>query len=211
MPAPRTDGPDRDQEKRRQIYRAAEPLLERYGYRKTTVEEVCRAAGMSKRTFYELFADKADLAHRLLIHVSTGIVDHYRAAVRPEMSSFAKFDLFLAAYTRLGRDHAIFNILLRDPDCMQSFGTHARDPQFLDLVALLQDIVGEGVARGEFRAMDPEAATLMVYALLDSMHFLLPLYLDRPGALEDPRLAAATADFIRHALRPVPADERSGS
>ncbi len=211
MPAPRNDTADRDLEKRRQIYRAAEPLLERYGYRKTTIEEICRAAGMSKRTFYELFADKADLALQLLIHVATDILTFYREAVRPEMASFAKLDLFLVAYTRMAREHAIFNILLRDSDLMGSFGAHAHDPAFLDMVVLLQDIVGEGIVRGEFRAMDPETATLMVYSLLDSMHFLLPRYLDRPGALEDPRLAAATADFIRHALRPVPADERNGS
>ena len=205
------DAPDRDREKRLQIYRAAEPLLERFGYRKTTVEEICRDAGMSKRTFYELFADKADLALQLLIHVAADIVGFYRESVRPDMGSFAKLDLFLAAYTRMAREHAIFDVLLRDADLMRSFGAHAHDPAFLEMVVLLQDVVGEGIARGEFRAMDPEAATLMVYSLLDSMHFLLPRYLDRPGALEDPALAAATADFIRHALRPVPADGRNGS
>ena len=122
MSGPQGDTPDRDHEKRLQIYRAAEPLLERYGFRKTTVEEICRAAGMSKRTFYELFADKADLAQRLLIHVATDIVAFYRAEVRPEMASFAKLDAFFAAYARMGREHAIFDALLRDADLMRTFG-----------------------------------------------------------------------------------------
>jgi len=43
--------------KRGRFFSTAEPLFERFGYRKTTIEDVCRAAGMSKRTFYELFKD----------------------------------------------------------------------------------------------------------------------------------------------------------
>ena len=45
-------------QKQDRFYEAATPLFDRFGYRKTTVEEICRAAGMSKRTFYDLFDDK---------------------------------------------------------------------------------------------------------------------------------------------------------
>ena len=57
-------------QKHTRLFEAAEPLFVRYGYRKTTVEEICRSAGVSKRTFYDLFRDKADFFGHLMLHVS---------------------------------------------------------------------------------------------------------------------------------------------
>ncbi len=47
----------------------AETLFVRYGFKKTTIEDICRAVGASKRTFYELFDNKIDIAMKLALHV----------------------------------------------------------------------------------------------------------------------------------------------
>lgn len=188
------------EEKREQFYVAAEPLFERYGYRKTTVEEVCRAAGASKRTFYELFNDKADLAQHLMLHVANMIRTHFLTHVQAEMSAFEKFDLILEEYVRLGREHRIFHILMQDMDLMATFGEHSKDIQFTQLIEILQAVIEEGIERGEFRPLDSEAATWMIFSLLDSMYYLLPEYMAQPGAFEDSSLASSVRDFIRHAL-----------
>lgn len=56
---------DRCEDKRRAILASAEELLTRFGARKVTVEEICRAAGVSKMTFYKHFRGKVDLVRHL--------------------------------------------------------------------------------------------------------------------------------------------------
>jgi AcrR family transcriptional regulator len=46
---------------RESILDAARTLLARQGYRKTSMEDVGREAGLSRRTLYLHFADKRDL------------------------------------------------------------------------------------------------------------------------------------------------------
>lgn len=52
--------------KDRAILETARALLLRHGIRRVSIEEICRKAGVSKRTFYSRFNNKDDLAVRVL-------------------------------------------------------------------------------------------------------------------------------------------------
>ena len=71
--------------RRRRFFVAAEPLFERFGYRKTTVEDVCHAAGTSKRTFYELFSDKKDLLLQLAECVFNDLTLEWEASLPEDL------------------------------------------------------------------------------------------------------------------------------
>jgi AcrR family transcriptional regulator len=53
-------------ERRRQLIAAAEDLFLHKGYHATTMDDVARCAGMSKKTVYQVFASKSDLFDALL-------------------------------------------------------------------------------------------------------------------------------------------------
>jgi len=55
----------RPSKKKRQILEAGMELFPRYGYRRVTVEEICRLAGASKMTFYKYFDNKLDLLRHI--------------------------------------------------------------------------------------------------------------------------------------------------
>jgi len=55
------------------ILDAAEKLVSHYGFRKTTIEDVAREAGVSKRTIYVYFATKEDVGMSLLRRVVSRI------------------------------------------------------------------------------------------------------------------------------------------
>ena len=191
---------DRLEAKRQQFYDAAEPLFERFGYRKTTVEEVCRDAGASKRTFYELFDDKGDLALHLMLHVASSMFDGFHAKATSDMPALDKLNLLLQEYVEMGRRHKIFHILMKDMDLIGSFGDHANELQFQHMIEAMRMIIDEGIERGEFRQLDSDAATWMIFALLDSMYYLIPEFYNGVGAFEDQHLAGEVHDFIKHAL-----------
>jgi AcrR family transcriptional regulator len=51
--------------KKDMITQAAERLFMQHGFRRISVEEICREAGASKMTFYKYFANKTDLVRQI--------------------------------------------------------------------------------------------------------------------------------------------------
>ena len=91
----------------RRFFETAEPLFERFGYKKTTVEDVCRAAAMSKRTFYDLFKDKQDLLMQLTEAVIEDATNSWEASLPPDAEPLGKLhrQFGLAARGGAGKDH----------------------------------------------------------------------------------------------------------
>jgi len=207
MPArrPRTtpkplQAPDVPASKRVQFYAIAEPLFVRYGFRKTTVEDICKAAGASKRTFYQLFTDKADLAGRMVLHIAVTIVERWQGSVTGVTGASRKLELFLDEYVRLCRERPVFRMMFDEPALIRAFAALLEEVQESPLMATFVDILREGVNSGEFRKLDPEANTWIVYTLLDSMHFIMPAWSGLPGPLDDAKLAHQLRDFIFNGL-----------
>lgn len=56
-----------DQEKKKKVYEAAKELFARFGFRKTTVDEIADNAAISKRTMYEVFRSKEQILAELVL------------------------------------------------------------------------------------------------------------------------------------------------
>jgi len=69
-----------------QITLAARDLFWKYGYRKVTIEEVCRKAGVSKMTFYKHFANKTGLVKFLLSFVIEEGIKKFNAIMESDIS-----------------------------------------------------------------------------------------------------------------------------
>ncbi|MBS1261713.1 MAG: hypothetical protein MAG453_01043 [Calditrichaeota bacterium] len=188
-------------EKRRQVFAAAEPLFERYGYRKTTVEDVCCHARMSKRTFYELFADKFDLLTQLLAQLSEDLVTAFRREISPDTDPVVQLRLYFRHFFAHTELRPVFRILLEEGDLMKRVTRAAPgNLQFGSVLRLLAEIIERGVRAGRFRPVDTDTVTWIIQALLDSIH-LFPLNSAAAGgALPPQRLIDETTEFIVHGL-----------
>ena len=52
--------------KKTQLLKTGKELFWKFGFRRVTIEEVCREAGVSKMTFYKFFSNKKELATNIL-------------------------------------------------------------------------------------------------------------------------------------------------
>ncbi|MBC8424717.1 TetR/AcrR family transcriptional regulator [bacterium] len=191
----------RDTSKKVQIIAAGEPIFERFGFRKTTVEEICREAGVSKRTFYELFNDKADLLMQMLMHVIARSVARWEAVLTPEMTAIEKLGLYIDGYEEMGRKHPVFHICLHEPDVKdytKDFMDHA---EAQEMMAAMVRVVEEGIRRGELREMDPPTIVWIIGGLLDSMYYVFPQLTEEPSAFENETLSCELRAFILNGLR----------
>ena len=67
------------------IVETARSLFWRHGFRRVTVEEICREAGVSKMTFYKHFENKEALVKFVLDHMWEGRMEAYREVMASDI------------------------------------------------------------------------------------------------------------------------------
>ncbi len=196
----------------RRFFDAAEPLFGRFGYRKTTVEDVCRAAGMSKRTFYELFRDKQDLLMQWIEAVLNEMTETWEASLPADLDPRGRLHSLLDLYAEIVREHPALQVMVEDLDLMRSFGARTEEIRLSQMGGPLDRILRDGVDAGQFRPLDPRAAMWVVFGLLDTVYLLMPRVMNMPGPLEDATLAREVQQFIVRGLGAIdPNEAESGT
>lgn len=153
------------------ILEAAEEVLRRFGPAKATVVDVARALGVSHGSVYRHFPSKAALrdavTERWLARVATPL-----AVVAAEEGPAAErlrrwFNLLIAAK----RSRA-----LQDPELFATYMELVAEAREVvkahvdHLVEQIARIIADGVAQGEFAAMDPVAVARAVFDATARFH-----------------------------------------
>ena len=188
------------QKNRLRFFDSSEPLFERYGYKKTTVQDICQGAGLSKPTFYDLFNDKADLFAQLLMHLAETGMKEWESGLPKKLNPVQKLLSFIDLYEKLCATKPIYKHVFEDPTIIEKFSWMLYSTPHSPVLTSLHRILDEGIQSEHFRRFDPEAAVWMIYSLLDSMYILLPMITREPGAGENPKLAKEIRLFILKGL-----------
>ena len=80
---------------RARILKAAKPLFEKLGYRRTSIDDVARDAGIAKGTVYVHFKSKAELLFHVLIEEKRRLVHQFRPVFDPTLSPLQRVRLFV--------------------------------------------------------------------------------------------------------------------
>ncbi len=75
--------------KRKQILASGKELFWKFGFKRVSIEEICRAAGVSKMTFYKFFPNKLELAKTILDEILDESIQEVRR-ISDEHESTAK-------------------------------------------------------------------------------------------------------------------------
>ncbi len=191
----------KDMPKRLQIIAAGEPIFERFGFRKTTVEEICREAGVSKRTFYELFNDKADLLMQMLMHLISRSVTKWDESLTPDMTAIEKLERYIDGYEEMGKQHPVFHFCLHEPDVKAYTKDFMKHEEAVTMFAALERVIVEGIRKDELREMDPPTIVWIIGGLLDSMYYVFPELTNEPSAFENETLSRELRAFILNGIR----------
>ncbi len=193
-------GPLDTDPKRQRFFESAEGAFQRFGFRKATVEEICRGAGMSKRTFYQLFGDKQDLLFQLVEAVMNTRTVAWEASLPEGLDPLSQLHSLLDLYASIVRHHPFLKVLVEDLDLMRSVGARTEEIRMSQMGGPFDRILEEGVATGQFRPLDRQAALWVVFGILDTGYLLTPAIMNAPGPLEDPVMAEEIKQFIVRGL-----------
>jgi AcrR family transcriptional regulator len=203
----------RDQilERSRQIVDAAYELLEEHGLEGLTIRAVLTRTGLSRRAFYERFADKDELVLAVFEHTIRMATSQYSAQVDTLDDPVQRLKLIVTCLvlgqstpqaarrsgsSRRGAAMSREHLRLADsrPDDLQA----ALSP----LLSLIANQLSEGMNAGLVRRCDPQRLATFVYNLVATTAHteLLAQKTRRPDWARRAQLAEDTWEFCRRAV-----------
>ncbi|MFC6321829.1 TetR/AcrR family transcriptional regulator, partial [Nocardioides sp. GCM10027113] len=132
------------------------------GWRRTTLTEVARRAGVSRMTIYRAWPDMPQLLGDLMTREWGGVVTASVAAAGPdgpaESDPVEKLVAQVAATVRALRDNELFlRIVELDPELLLPYLLSRRGRSQDAILALVEGAVRDGQAAGAVRDGDPAA------------------------------------------------------
>lgn len=199
---PHVNQPERDT--RQSIVDTAERFFRDIGYQKTTVADIAKSLRMSPANVYRFFDSKKSINEAVLARFKGELEESLSVIIAEPRPAGARLrDMLLTS-------HRINQARFADQQRMQEMVCAAMEESWDAILghierfdALLSRVVAEGVATGEFRAIDPVAATQCIRtAMMRFQHPLLMAQCERiPGPSAEEMIA-----FIMAALEaPKPA------
>ena len=150
----------RAEEKRVKIVTAATTLFSRYGFRRTSIDQLAAEAGVAKPTVYAYFKDKDAVFEAVVVAVCEDLIARAEAASRGRGSIEERLSAMLAAkFTRY------WELVQRSPHAQELLDSQSRlgaetiaraDKAFVRLLA---------TAIGESKEVDPARAGLTALGL----------------------------------------------
>jgi AcrR family transcriptional regulator len=193
---------DAGQRRAQRILDAAADLVLRWGYKRVTVEEVAKRAGVGKGTVYLHFESRAWLFMCVLMRESLGLMDELAEAVRRDPASVLLAEQARLTYLAVLRRPLLRAMFFRDAELL---GELADEGAVEPLRVLKANLANEmfqlfrehGLMRTD---LDVDTQRYVVGAVQTGFYLYRPLSM--PGDDDREAAAAALAHTIRAAVAP---------
>ena len=138
------------------LLKTARELFWKHGFRRVSVEEICKKAGVSKMTFYRFFPNKLELAKTVFDDVVDEGVKQFRSIMADESPASDKIKKLIRM--KLDGTHDISREFLNDfYNCPELGLTSYIEEKTIKMWAILVDDFRQAQQKGYFRSdMKPE-------------------------------------------------------
>ncbi len=154
------------------ILAAAQELFSRYGLRKTSIEEIAKSAGLGKGTVYLYFRSKEDIFDAVVEKFSELLANELRTQIADVHTFSKKLEQYI--FTRLSFIHEMIRTngltaeVMNENSCTPAM-LKARTKFGAQHIALLKQIIDDGVAAGEFVTTDSEVSAMAIFVAMDNL------------------------------------------
>jgi AcrR family transcriptional regulator len=168
--------PDVSEERRPQIVEAAIRVFIRKGFRKATMPDIAREAGLSIGGVYWYFEGKDEIVSAILERAFDEDFGALAELVRADAPAAGRLLAFVAAYA-----DSFDQWLWMNPIGMEFYGEAAHNEKVRAVILRYIDryrqalaaLIEQGIERGEFRAVDPAVAATALLGLEEGLGLLL--------------------------------------
>lgn len=174
-------GPDRKEERRRNLLDAAWRCAGSKGFAELTVEDICEAAGVSKGSFYGYFTSKLDLLIGLLDDDAARLEARIEELTATKKTGIDRLEAFAKAMLERGDDAG--RVQIQSDLWAAAANEEVVRARFSESIrhrrGLLRGWIEESMAQGDMREVPANALASIVLALGDAL--MLHASLDPSG------------------------------
>jgi len=161
------------------ILKAAEQHFKEFGYRKASIDKICKDAGLSKPTFYKYFNTKQTLFFAVRIYMLRDFFHRYSERTKYLESAAEKLKVYFQLVDEFTFSNKLFGEIFRtNSEMFKNWIKHPLGLEtYLNRVDLLERVISEGIASNEFRAVVPRVlahAAAMNGLLISALNQLPP-------------------------------------
>jgi AcrR family transcriptional regulator len=180
---------------------AARACILDVGWRRTTLTEVARRAGVSRMTIYRSWSDMQTLLGDLMTREWTGVVQAALADQDPGRPAADRLVAGIVATVRVLRDNELFvRIVELDPELVLPYVLHRRGRSQDLILALTDEAIRAAQASGEVRS---GSSVAIARGLLLAAHgFVLSAHTMVDDEVTEAELDAELATLLTRSLAP---------
>jgi AcrR family transcriptional regulator len=183
-------GPEEPDDTVRRILDAAVATFQNLGIRRTTMDDIAKAARFGRATVYRRFPQKGDLVRAALMHELRRFLDELdrRTAAAPNVRE-RLVEAFVAGVAGIREHPLLSRLLATEPNDVLPYLTVDGGPIIAIARGYLGEHIRDGVAQGEFNPAEPERTAEIMARIAHSM-VLTPAGILPTGDDEDTRACA---------------------
>ena len=154
------------------IIKAAQELFARFGFVKTTVDEIARAARMGKATLYHYFRSKEDVFKEVIEKETRILNEKVKEAIDKEETPQKKLRAFVLTRMRYMNELANIYSALKDEFLNHyAFIEKAREKDFYQEIKIVKNILNEGIEKNIFIIQDAELTSFAIISALKGLEY----------------------------------------
>ena len=154
------------------IIKAAQELFARFGFVKTTVDEIARAARMGKATLYHYFRSKEDVFKEVIEKETRILNEKVKEAIDKEETPQKKLRAFVLTRMRYMNELANIYSALKDEFLNHyAFIEKAREKDFYQEIKIIKNILKEGIENNIFVIQDAELTSFAIISALKGLEY----------------------------------------
>jgi len=153
------------------LARVATQLMEKRGYGDTSIEDIVRAADVTKPTFYYYYISKLGLLTELLEESMGKIEAAVEQSDDPSLPPPDRLSSLAQAFVYQVLDRPdLWTIYERDRDHLDAGRLKKITNRERKVVARFEEVIKEGIRDGVFRPVNPLFAAMGILGLMASLH-----------------------------------------
>jgi AcrR family transcriptional regulator len=160
-----------DSPTRARILAAAQKRFAVFGYRRTGVADIARAAGVVPGTLYRYFKDKEDIFREVVRELHESWVARAQAVLAEPGTALERMTRMGIASVEFNRENSLINSIFRRDDeiVFAPLIEELHDRLLKANVAMIAQTIREGIREGTIRDIDPERAAYVLFMTGDTL------------------------------------------
>ena len=161
-----------DSPTRARILAAAQKRFAAFGYRRTGVADIARAAGVVPGTLYRYFKDKEDIFREVVTDLHERWVARAREVVAEPGTALERMTRMGVASVEFNQENSLINsIFSRDEEMIFApLLDELHDRLLKANVSMIAQVIRDGIREGTIREIDPERAAYVLFMTGDALN-----------------------------------------